>query len=114
MQHFRVILLDQRGTGRSSPITTASLLRVGDARAQAEYLAYFRWATYTSWRWPHLLATCLLGANSFATLPKRVKPPGCQCFWARDDQPFGGRNVSQWDSPLDRAVKRLELRQPEA
>ncbi|CAL8463199.1 g2733 [Coccomyxa elongata] len=42
VQHFRVILLDQRGTGRSSPITSASLPRIGDARAQAEYLSHFR------------------------------------------------------------------------
>lgn len=44
VQHFRVILLDQRGTGRSSPITPASLPRIGDARAQAEYLSHFRYA----------------------------------------------------------------------
>ncbi|EIE21357.1 alpha/beta-hydrolase [Coccomyxa subellipsoidea C-169] len=42
VQHFRVIMLDQRGTGRSSAITTQSLSRVGDSRAQAEYLAHFR------------------------------------------------------------------------
>lgn len=42
VQHFRVILMDQRGTGRSSPITTASLLRLGDSKVQAEYLAHFR------------------------------------------------------------------------
>ena len=46
VQHFRVILLDQRGTGRSSAITTASLLRIGDAGAQAEYLAHFRCAKF--------------------------------------------------------------------
>lgn len=54
VQHFRVILLDQRGTGRSSAITTASLLRIGDARAQAEYLAHFRCAKF-AWL-PILLA----------------------------------------------------------
>ena len=38
----RVILLDQRGTGRSTPVSAASLARVGDARAQADYLAMHR------------------------------------------------------------------------
>ena len=40
--HFRVLLLDQRGTGRSGAITTASLQRLGDAQAQAAYLSHFR------------------------------------------------------------------------
>ncbi|KAK9810112.1 hypothetical protein WJX72_005044 [[Myrmecia] bisecta] len=40
--HFRVILMDQRGTGRSSPITVANLARQGDAQAQADYLSHFR------------------------------------------------------------------------
>ena len=39
---FRVFLLDQRGTGLSSPITTSGLLRRGDPTAQAEYLSHFR------------------------------------------------------------------------
>lgn len=39
---FRVILLDQRGTGRSTPITCANLKQQGDAAAQARYLTHFR------------------------------------------------------------------------
>lgn len=39
---YRVLLLDQRGTGRSSPVTTFLLSRLPNARAQAEYLAHFR------------------------------------------------------------------------
>ena len=42
VDHFRVRLLDQRGTGRSGAITTASLQRLGDAQAQAAYLSHFR------------------------------------------------------------------------
>jgi pimeloyl-ACP methyl ester carboxylesterase len=42
LQEFRVLLLDQRGTGRSTPVTAQSLARVGDAAAQAGYLRYFR------------------------------------------------------------------------
>jgi hypothetical protein len=39
---FRIILMDQRGTGRSSPVTTNSLARLGSPQAQAEHLAFFR------------------------------------------------------------------------
>jgi pimeloyl-ACP methyl ester carboxylesterase len=42
VKDFRVLLLDQRGTGRSSPITPRTILRRGDAAAQAEYLTHFR------------------------------------------------------------------------
>jgi pimeloyl-ACP methyl ester carboxylesterase len=39
---YRVLLLDQRGTGRSSPATRQTLARFGSATAQAAYLAHFR------------------------------------------------------------------------
>ena len=39
---YRVLLLDQRGTGRSTPATRQTLARRGDATAQAEYLTHFR------------------------------------------------------------------------
>ncbi len=39
---YRVLLLDQRGTGRSSRVTARSLARFGSAAAQARYLAHFR------------------------------------------------------------------------
>lgn len=42
VNHFRVILMDQRGTGLSSAITTASLLKKGTPEEQAAYLANFR------------------------------------------------------------------------
>ena len=42
VQDFRVLLLDQRGTGRSTPVTPRTILRRGDATAQAEYLSHFR------------------------------------------------------------------------
>src|SRR5579859_885977 len=38
----RALLLDQRGTGRSSPATRQTLARLGSAEAQAEYLSHFR------------------------------------------------------------------------
>jgi pimeloyl-ACP methyl ester carboxylesterase len=42
LDDYRVLLLDQRGTGRSSPANRHTLARLGSARAQAEYLALFR------------------------------------------------------------------------
>ncbi len=42
LEDYRVLLLDQRGTGRSSRITARSLARLGTAAAQARYLELFR------------------------------------------------------------------------
>ena len=39
---YRVLLLDQRGTGRSTPATRQTLGRLGSAKEQADYLAHFR------------------------------------------------------------------------
>ncbi|MCA9000826.1 MAG: alpha/beta hydrolase, partial [Planctomycetes bacterium] len=41
-KEFRIVLLDQRGTGRSTPIHTDDLQRMGDAQTQAQYLSHFR------------------------------------------------------------------------
>ena len=42
LDDYRVLLLDQRGTGRSTPATRQTLAGLGSARAQADYLAHFR------------------------------------------------------------------------
>lgn len=42
VERFRVLLLDQRGTARSSRIDADSLLAEGEPAAQADYLAQFR------------------------------------------------------------------------
>ena len=42
LREFRVLLLDQRGTGRSTPANRLSLARLGHPQAQADYLALFR------------------------------------------------------------------------
>ena len=39
---YRVLLLDQRGTGRSTPANRKTLARFASPRAQADYLAHFR------------------------------------------------------------------------
>ncbi|MEM1451167.1 MAG: alpha/beta fold hydrolase [Planctomycetota bacterium] len=41
-ERYRVLLLDQRGTGRSTPQTADNVVHVGDAGAQAAHLAHFR------------------------------------------------------------------------
>ena len=41
-ENYRVLLLDQRGTGRSAPISAGGLAKRGDPRAQARYLTHFR------------------------------------------------------------------------
>ncbi|WP_404285493.1 alpha/beta fold hydrolase [Glutamicibacter arilaitensis] len=41
-KHFRVLLLDQRGTGLSTPANHQTLGLRGDAAAQARYLTHFR------------------------------------------------------------------------
>jgi pimeloyl-ACP methyl ester carboxylesterase len=42
LRDFRVLLLDQRGTGRSTPASRQTLARFPTALAQADYLAHFR------------------------------------------------------------------------
>jgi pimeloyl-ACP methyl ester carboxylesterase len=42
LNDFRVLLLDQRGTGRSTPATRQTLAGLGSARDQAGYLSHFR------------------------------------------------------------------------
>lgn len=42
VEDYRVLLLDQRGTGRSTPLTHQTLTRFSSARAQADYLKHFR------------------------------------------------------------------------
>ena len=42
LDDYRILLLDQRGTGRSTPATRQTLARFGTPQAQAGYLAKFR------------------------------------------------------------------------
>ena len=42
VEEFHVLLLDQRGTGRSTPLTFQTLARLPSAQAQADYLKHFR------------------------------------------------------------------------
>ncbi len=42
LQDYRVLLLDDRGTGRSTPVTAQTLARLDTPQAQADYVRYFR------------------------------------------------------------------------
>jgi len=42
LKRFRVVLLDQRGTGRSTAVRAGALTALGSAEAQAEHLSHFR------------------------------------------------------------------------
>ncbi len=42
LEDYRVLLLDQRGTGNSTPVSLESLVRLASPREQAEYLMHFR------------------------------------------------------------------------
>lgn len=42
IEDYRVLLLDQRGTGLSTPVLPETLGRVGSPQAQADYLQHFR------------------------------------------------------------------------
>ena len=42
LREYRVLLLDQRGTGRSTPVTFQTLARFASPQAQADYLKHFR------------------------------------------------------------------------
>jgi pimeloyl-ACP methyl ester carboxylesterase len=42
LHEFRVLLLDQRGTGLSTPVTSQTMRTFAGAREQAEYLMHFR------------------------------------------------------------------------
>jgi pimeloyl-ACP methyl ester carboxylesterase len=59
-------LLDQRGTGRSTPVTARSLAARGDAAAQADYLALFRADSIV--RDAELLRAAVGGGTPWSTL----------------------------------------------
>lgn len=42
LERYRVVLLDQRGTGRSTPVDAVTIQRRGDAEQQADFLTLFR------------------------------------------------------------------------
>jgi len=66
LQDFRVLLLDQRGTGRSTPVTARSLAGRGGPQQQADYLALFRADSIV--RDAELLRQAVAGGDRWSTL----------------------------------------------
>lgn len=62
LQEYRVLMLDQRGTGRSTPVTTQTLARLPTPQAQADYLKHFRVDNIV--RDAELVRKMLLGATT--------------------------------------------------
>lgn len=66
LEDYRVVLLDQRGTGRSTPVSAAGLQALGPPAIQADYLANFRADSIV--RDAELLRRALLGEEGRWTL----------------------------------------------
>jgi hypothetical protein len=67
VSRFRVVLMDQRGTGSSTPVTVANLAKRGTPEEQAAYLGCFRCGRAT---WPHAPP-----GRASAPLGERAPPP---------------------------------------
>ncbi|HSR24295.1 MAG TPA: alpha/beta fold hydrolase [Candidatus Eisenbacteria bacterium] len=66
LQDHRVLLLDQRGTGRSTPATRQTLAGLGSAQEQARYLTHFRADSIV--RDAELIRHELLGGDTWSVL----------------------------------------------
>jgi hypothetical protein len=84
-ENYRVLLLDQRGTGRSSAVDVESLSARGDAQSQAAYLRHFRptglsvIASLSARRWELNSGVCWVRASvdSVCCTTFRRFPPRC-------------------------------------
>lgn len=66
--YFRIILLDQRGTGRSTAVTCDNLSARGSPQEQAQYLKFFR-LIFRAWLGCLSMAFCAwLSAHGFGSL----------------------------------------------
>lgn len=66
LQHYRIVLVDQRGTGRSTPIDAHTIAAFGDGVLGADYLAHFRADSIV--RDLEQVRTSLYGGTKWATL----------------------------------------------
>jgi pimeloyl-ACP methyl ester carboxylesterase len=66
VRDYRVLLLDQRGTGRSTPVDRRLLAHIGDPGAQADYLAHFRADAIV--RDAEMIRHALIGERSWSVL----------------------------------------------
>jgi pimeloyl-ACP methyl ester carboxylesterase len=66
LEDYRVLLMDQRGTGRSTPANRQTMARLPDAHAQAAYLTHFRADSIV--RDAELVRSALTGDEPWAVL----------------------------------------------
>ncbi|MDP9316691.1 MAG: alpha/beta hydrolase [Chloroflexota bacterium] len=88
VQDYRVLLLDQRGTGRSTPVTVESLRRFPTSQAVADYLRCFR-------------ADAIVQDAEY--IRKTLLGPSAQ--WSVLGQSFGGFCVTHYLSAASQALK---------
>jgi pimeloyl-ACP methyl ester carboxylesterase len=88
IEEYRVLLLDQRGTGRSTPANRQTLARLGDAAMVAEYLTHFRADNIV--RDAEHMRTSLLGADG---------------RWSVLGQSFGGFCVTHYLSAAPEGLR---------
>ena len=93
-ESFRVLLMDQRGTGRSTRVSSAAVLRRApeDAQAQAAYLAHFR------------ADSIVADAEAI-----RVALLGEDTKWSLLGQSFGGFCITRYLSASPEGVKEAFL-----
>lgn len=66
LRHYRLVLVDQRGTGRSTPIDARTIAALGDGASGADHLAHFRADSIV--RDLEQVRTALYGSAKWATL----------------------------------------------
>jgi pimeloyl-ACP methyl ester carboxylesterase len=119
LEEFHVLLMDQRGTGLSTPANGRTLPARGDARAQAEYLTHFR-ADNIVRDAEHVRASITGGApwsilgQSFggfcATTYLSLAPEGLREAFITGGLPPVGRSVDEvYRALAKRLAKRVEL-----
>lgn len=79
LTEYRVLLVDQRGTGRSTPVTHETLGAMKDAEAQAQYLANMRADSIV--RDCEAIRTTLLGAEEKWTVLGQSFGGFCLCTY---------------------------------
>lgn len=94
--HFRVLLMDQRGTGCSSAITAANLAAKGSAEQQASYLKHFR-------------ADSIVADAELVREALLVTADAPNSRWSLLGQSFGGFCVVQYLSAAPQALTEVML-----
>ena len=103
LQDYRVLLLDQRGTGRSTPVTFQTLARLSSPQAQADYLKHFRADAIVADA--ELIRHALAGPDTPWTALGQSYGGFCVLtYLSRAPQGLAGALITGGLAPLDRSV----------